>query len=579
MPKLPPEKIDKSRVIEILLQIATLLELKNENVFKIRAFENAARVLEGCPSDLTALVETGELETLKGIGKGSISKIVRELYETGKSRDFEDLCKGFPDTLFELFRIPGLGAKRIKIMYDKLGIKSIAALTTACQKGKLQDLDGFGKKIEEKILQGIETLKKSEGRFLIDTAREEAKKLLTYLEKQKGIQKIELAGSIRRHKEVIRDIDILVNAKDPLAIHEAFVHYPGTSSVVAHGETKSSITLKIGMNCDLRTVTEKEFPYALYYFTGSKEHNVAVRTIAKKKNIKVNEYGLFKGTRLIPCKDESEIFEKLGLHYVPPEARENSGEVEWVAKREFPRLVEEKDIRGVFHVHSTYSDGVASLEAMIGTAEKMELEYVGISDHSQSAKYAGGLEPERVKKQWKELDLLQKKFKIRIFKGIESDILGDGKLDYHEDILSGFDFVIGSIHSRFNMPEKEMTERICRAMGSKHLTFVGHPTGRLLLKRTGYSLDMEKLLNTAKKFGVVIEINSDPNRLDLDWRICQMAKKKAVLTSINPDAHSIEAMGYVTYGVGIARKGWLEKKDVVNTLPLSDMEKFLKKRK
>ncbi len=571
------QTIDKSQAIEILREIAILLELKNENVFKIRAFENAARVLEGTPSDLKTLIETKELENLKGIGE-HISKIIHDLYEKEKSVDYEKLRKGFPDSLFELFRIPGLGAKRIKVLYEKLHVKSVGELEYACKENRLLDLDGFGAKSQEKILEGIGLVKKSQGHFRIDFALAEFRKLVQYLKKQKGIMKIEVAGSLRRRKEIIKDIDILVTAKDAEAIHNAFIRYPEVQSVAAHGDTKSSIVLKSGINCDLRTVAEDEFPYALYYFTGSKEHNVAVRTLAKKKNIKINEYGLFKGTRKIACKDEAEIFAAAGLHYIPPEARENQGEIEWAVKKEFPPLVEQNQIRGVFHVHSTYSDGVASLEDMVAQAQKMGWDYVGISDHSQSAKYARGLEPERVKKQWKEIEVLQKRFKIRIFRGIESDILGDGKLDYPDSILAQFDFVIGSVHSRFNLPEKEMTTRIARAMENKYLTFVGHPTGRLLLAREPYPVDLQKLIDLAKKMDVVMELNANPHRLDLDWRMCRYAKEKKVLMSINPDAHSVEGLGDVTYGVGIARKGWLEKKDVVNALPLPEIEKFLKKR-
>lgn len=573
------EKIDRAKAVEILEEISLILELKGENVFKVRAFSNAARVLEGQSSDLKALIETGELEKLKGIGKGSISKILHALYEKGKSADYEDLRKGFPESLFELFRIPGLGAKRVKQLYEQLHIQSPGELEYACRENRLLDLEGFGRKMQEKILEGIGNLRKFAGQFLIDFASEEAEKLAAYLKKQKGILKIEIAGSLRRRKEIVKDIDILVSAKDPAAVHRAFLRYPQRETTLAEGEMKSSILLKSGIQSDLRTVTEKEFPYALYYFTGSKEHNVAVRTIAKKKNMKVNEYGLFKGNRLIPCQDESGIFKALGLDYVPPEARENTGEIEWVSKKKFPELVEEKDIRGIFHVHSDQSDGTAPLEAMIGAAEKMGFEYVGISDHSQSAKYARGLEPERVKKQWKEIEALQKKFRIRIFRGIESDILPDGGLDYPDALLSGFDFVIGSIHSRFRMPEPEMTRRIQRAMQNKHLTFVGHPTGRLLLARAGYSVNIPELLGTAAGEGVVMELNANPQRLDLDWRVLQAAKKKKVLVSINPDAHSLEGLRDVSYGVGIARKGWLEKKDVVNTMPLAGIEKFLQRRK
>lgn len=572
-------KIDKNQVIDILERIAILLELRDANVFKIRAFENAARILQGTSSDLETLIKTGELETLKGIGKGHIARILHELYETGHSRDHKELCKGFPETLFDLLRIPGLGAKRVRVLYVKLKIDSLEKLRAACEKDKLRNLEGFGAKSQENILRGLENLSKAAGQFLIETARAEAEKLVAHLKKGKGIRKIEIAGSIRRSKEIVKDIDILVTAENPAAVHQALIRYPGVKIVVAHGETKSSVTLSSGMNCDLRTVSETEFPYALYYFTGSKGHNVAVRTLAKKKGIKVNEYGLFRGSRLIPCKEEADIFKTMGLHYIPPEARENTGEVEWAQKRPFPPLVEEKDIRGVFHVHSTYSDGVASLEDMIRTAEKMGLDYVGISDHSQSARYAGGLQIERVKKQWKEIDQLQKKFKVRIFKGIESDILADGSLDYPEPILAGFDFIIGSIHSRFNLPEKEMTERLRRAVENKYLTFMGHPTGRLLLKRAGFRFDMPKIFEAMVDAGVVMEVNAQPERLDLDWRHCHAAKARGVKFSIHPDAHSLEGMHLVPFGVGIARKGWLEKKDVVNTLPLAAMEKFLRTRR
>lgn len=571
-------KIEKEQAAGVLREISYLLELKNENIFKIRAFDNASRVLEGNPNSLKHLIETGELENLKGIGKG-ISAILHDLFQKGRSKDYDDLKKEFPKGIFELFQIPGLGAKRIKVLYDTLKIKSVTELERACTANKLTALAGFGDKSQEKILEGIRHFQKSSGQFLISAAKAEAEKFLAYLKKQPGVSKAEIAGSIRRHKEVIRDIDILISAKVPAKIHAAFLKYPGVEAVVAHGDTKSSVTLKSGMNCDLRTVTDEEFPYALYYFTGSKEHNVAVRTLAKKKKIKINEYGLFRASRLIRCRDESEIFKAVGLHDIPPEARENTGEIEWAMDKEFPRLVCEEDLRGVFHVHSTYSDGVGTLEDMIAEAERMGLEYVGISDHSQSAKYAKGLEPERVRKQWKEIDRLQKRFKIRIFKGTESDILGDGGLDYPDRLLSGFDFVIGSVHSRFNLPEKEQTERICRAMENKYLTMIGHPTGRLLLSRDAYPLDLGKVMDHAQKCGAVLELNAHPQRLDLDWRVMRDVKKQGVRLSINPDAHSLEGMKDISYGIGIARKAWLEKKDVVNTLSLPEMEKFLRRKR
>lgn len=573
------QMVDKETVVQILEEIATLLELKNENIFKIRAYHNAARMLEGQPEDLKTLIETGRLEELKGIGP-AISEKIRELFAKGKLKYYEELRKSFPAGVFDMLQIQGLGPKRVKILYDKLKIKSIAQLEKAARENKLLKLEGFGEKTEENILQGIGRLKKSAGQFLISTAQKEAREFVDYLKKQKGIERIEIAGSIRRHKEVVKDIDILVTARDSARVHDAFTKYSLVDNVIAHGDTKSSVTLKSGMNCDLRTVSEKEFPFALYYFTGSKEHNVEMRTIAKRAGYKINEYGLFKGNRLVPCRDEAEIFKKFGFHYIPPELREGEGELEAAKKGELPRLVELEDIRGVFHVHSTYSDGVASLEDMIATAQKLGYEYVGISDHSQSAKYARGLEPSRLKAQRKEIDKLARKYsKIRIFWGTESDILVDGKLDYPDSVLEEFDFIIGSIHSHFILPEKEQTNRILRAMDSKYLTFVGHLTGRLLLSREGYALDQVRIIDGAKEKDVTIELNANPHRLDLDWRYGPYAKKQGVRVSINPDAHSMDALRDMVYGVGIARKGWFEKKDVVNTMPVSEIEKFLKRRR
>ncbi|MBI3999254.1 MAG: DNA polymerase/3'-5' exonuclease PolX, partial [Candidatus Omnitrophica bacterium] len=399
------------------------------------------------------------------------------------------------------------------------------------------------------------------------------------LRKSKDIIRLEVAGSLRRHKEIVHDIDILISTKRPISIHEVFTSYPPVDQVLAKGETKSSVILKSGLQADLRTVTDTEFPYALHHFTGSKEHNVTMRTLAKRMGLKISEYGIFKGNRLISCKDEADIFKVFGLKYIPPELRENMGEIESAKNGKLPKLIEPKDIKGIFHVHSTYSDGMNSLEEMIRRAEKLGYEYVGISDHSKTAVYANGLSEERLKKQHKELDQLEKKFrKIRIFRGIESDILQDGSLDYSDKVLDSFDFVIGSIHSRFGMSEKEMTQRICRAMAHPRMTLLGHPTGRLLLGRAGYAFDYEAIFETASKTGVTIELNANPQRLDLDWRFCRDAKAKSIRLCVNPDAHSLEGLGDVMYGVGIARKGWLEKKDVLNTMSVSEIGKFLESR-
>ena len=570
--------MDNKTVAEILEETAEILEIKGANPFRIRAYHNAARIVEGLTQDIGEFVKAGALREIKGIGEG-LASLITELVKTGKSKEHQKLKKSLPSGLLELLDIPGVGPKRAKVLYEKLKIKSIEALKTACEENRLLKLEGFGEKSQFKILEAIEHHAKTKGYFLISQALDESGKFVSYLKKSRDVLQIEVAGSIRRQKEIVHDADILIGTRKSASVHKRFMSYPEIDHVLAHGETKSSVILKSGLQVDLRTVSEREFPYALYYFTGSKEHNVAVRTIAKRMGLKVSEYGIFKGKRLIPCKDESDIFKIFGLRYVPPELRENMGEIEAAKKGKLPDLIEEKDIKGIFHVHSTYSDGVTPLEEMVARAEALGYQYVGISDHSKTAVYANGLSEERVKKQHQEISRLQKKFKIRIFRGIESDILADGLLDYSDKVLESFDFVIGSIHSRFNMPEREMTKRILRAMAHPAMTILGHPTGRLLLGRAGYSIDYEAVFEGAKKHGVAIELNANPQRLDLDWRVCKEARLKGIRLSINPDAHSLDGLEDVAYGVGIARKGWLGKKDVLNTKSLSEMEKYLKERK
>lgn len=570
--------MDNKEIARVLEEIAELMEIKGENPFKVRAYHNGARIVEGLAQDVAELVEKGTLREIKGIGEG-LSSAIAELVEKGECAQHKQLKKSLPAGLLEILEIPGVGPKRAKVLFDKLKIKSVSSLEKACQTGKLLKLDGFGEKSQANILEAIKHHNKTKGFFLISQAVEDSGKFVNYLKKKQGILKIEVAGSVRRAKEIVHDVDILVATTKHKAVHEAFEKYPEVVQVLAQGETKSSVILKSGIQADLRTVTAKEFPCALYYFTGSKEHNVATRTMAKKIGIKINEYGLFRGNRLLPCKDESDIFKTLGLRYIPPELRENSGEIEAAKKGTLPKLLEARDVKGVFHVHTTESDGTASLDDMVRAAADLGYEYVGISDHSKTAVYANGLSEERVKKQHEAMDRLQKKFKqIRIFRGIESDILADGSLDYSEKILNSFDFVIGSVHSRFNMPEKEMTRRIIRAMDHPQMTIWGHPTGRLLLGRAGYAVDFDAIFETARKHGVAIEINANPQRLDLDWRLLRSAKSKGVRFAIDPDAHSTEGVNDTTFGIGIARKGWLERSDILNTMSAREMEKFLKRR-
>ncbi len=579
--------MDNKTIAEILDEIGTFLELIGENPFKCRAYHNASRIVAGLTSEVEELIKSGEIKKVKGIGEGITEKL-KELVETGKLEYYESLKNSLPAGLLEMLRIPGLGPKRVKILYDRLKIDTVEKLKEAAEAKKLENLEGFGAKIEENILKGIEILKKHSDKFLYPVAKESAERIVEYLKKNTDIKKIEIAGSLRRKKEVIGDIDILacIKKKKTESVMDSFVKHPDVLNIVAHGDTKSSVVLKNGINCDLRVVKEEEFPFALAYFTGSKEHNVEMRSLAKKFGLSLNEYGFTeinngnKKNRISKIKflDEADIYKALKLQYIPPELRENQGEIEAAASGKLPNLIEEEDIKGTFHCHTNYSDGVNTIAEMAEAARKLNWEYIGIAEHSKSAGYAGGLDDETVKQQIAEIDNLNKSFKnFRIFKGIEVDIFPDGKLDFSDKILSMFDFVICAVHSKFNMSEKDMTKRIISGMKNKYVTMLAHPTGRLLLEREPYPVNMKEILKAAADMGKIIEINAHPLRLDLDWRWCKFAKELGLKISINPDAHNVKSLTDVYYGVGIARKGWLEKSDVINTLHLKDVINYLKK--
>ena len=491
---------------------------------------------------------------------------------TGSLKYHQDLRKKFPDSLFELFDIPGLGAKRIKTLYEDVGIKSLDDLEKACNEDRIAQLKGFGEKSQSKILEGIAFARQHEGQHLIHHARAEADRILEHLKKSKSVIRIEVAGSLRRCKEVVKDIDIIASSESPKTLMNRFVEIEGVARVTGHGDTKSSIVLESGIAADLRVVSDAQFPYALHHFTGSKEHNVAMRQRAKERGLKMNEYGLFdEDEKNVKCKDETAIFKKLNLPFIPPEMREDYGELEL---KKTPDLIEQKDLVGVVHCHSTYSDGKATIEAMAKASKKLGYKYFGLADHSQSAAYAGGLREAAVKKQHKEIDELNEKLKgIRILKGIESDIRADGSLDYPAKVLKQFDFIVASVHSNLNMNEAEATKRVLNAIKDPHTTILGHPTGRLLLQREGYPLKWDKIFEACAKHRVAIEINANPRRLDIDWRLIKRAKDEhGVKFSIGPDAHSEKGLEDVQYGVGIARKGWLTADDVINCL---DADGFL----
>ncbi|RCK75175.1 MAG: DNA polymerase X family [Ignavibacteriae bacterium] len=577
--------MDNKTIAEILDDIGTFLELTGENPFKCRAYHNASRIVAGLTTEVEELIKSGEIKNVKGIGEGIAEKL-KELVETGKLEYYESLKKSLPSGLLDILKIPGLGPKRVKFLYDKLKIDTIEKLKEAAETKKLEKLDGFGTKIAENILKGIEILKKHSEKFLFPVAKESADRIVEHLKKNKDIKRIEIAGSLRRKKEIIGDIDILVSIKkkDTKSVMDTFVNHPDVVSVTAHGDTKSSVVLKSGINCDLRVVKEEEFPFALAYFTGSKEHNVEMRSLAKKFGLSLNEYGFTeintgKKIKKLECKDETDIYKSLKLEYIPPELRENQGEIEAAASGKLPFLIEEKDIKGTFHCHTNYSDGVNTIAEMAEAAQNLKWEYIGIAEHSKSAGYAGGLDDDSVKQQIAEIDELNKNFKnFRIFKGIEVDIFPDGRLDFSDKILSMFDFVICAVHSKFNMSEKDMTRRIITGMKNKYVTMLAHPTGRLLLEREAYPVNMKEILKAAADMGKIVEINAHPLRLDLDWRWCKFAKELGIKISINPDAHNVKSLTDVYYGVGIARKGWLERTDVINTLHLKEVVKYLNKK-
>jgi DNA polymerase (family 10) len=555
--------LTKHDVVACLDEIALLLELCGENPFKARSYTNVARQIEQLEDDLAVLAAEKRLREIKGVGE-ALEKKLEELINTGCMQYHAELRARFPLTLFELFRIPSLGAKRIKVLYDALGVKSLGELEYACHENRLIGLKGFGPRMQEKLLEGIAFTQRQSGLHLFDKAYDEGERLLALLKAHPEVQRVAVAGSLRRRKEIIKDIDLVASSRNPQAVMDAFVHADGVASVTGHGDTKSSVVLAAGMAADLRVVSDEQFPYTLCHFTGSKEHNVGLRQRAREWGLKLNEYGLFRNGENIPCADETALYAALDLPFIPPELREDRGELDL---HETPRLVEREDLKGLVHIHTTYSDGKATLDQMVEAAKSLGYAYIAIADHSQSAAYAGGLSPARVAEQQTAIDALNEKVTgIRILKGIESDIRMDGSLDYEQDVLDTFDFVIASIHSKLEMTEDEATARVVRAIEQPSTTILGHPTGRLLLARQGYPLDFEKVFDACRANHVAVEINASPQRLDLDWRHIRRAKEKGLKLCIGPDAHSVEAIGKVFNGVAIARKGWLGPEDLLNAL-------------
>lgn len=575
--------MDKSEVAAILEEIALLLELQGENPFRANAYAKAGRAIAQLETNIADIVNAGTLDEIAGIGETLREKITT-LVTTGKLPFYEDLEAKTPPGWLQMLRLPGMGPKKVKALSDSLGIDDLKKLKAACESGAIAKLKGFGAKTQKNILEGLAFIDQMGNRVRLDQAMMIAEPVLAFLKNLPGVKRVELCGSVRRRKETIKDIDILVSSDDAAPIMEAFVKLPNVQKVIGHGETKSSVMFagadahssRVLINADLRVVSDSQFPFALNYFTGSKEHNVRMRQRAIDYGWKLNEYELAGTPKSMKFKDEADIYKALDLDYVAPELREDTGEIDAAVGHALPALLELKDITGVFHNHTTWSDGSASLEQMAQAARALGYKYLGIADHSRSLNVANGLSVERVRAQQEEIDALNAKLNgFRLFKGTECDILADGSLDYDDEILATFDYVVASVHTHFNQPLEEMTARIIKAIEHPAVTMLGHATGRLLLRRDAYKVDLDAVLQAAARTGTMIEINANPYRLDLDWVHCKRAKALGVMLVINPDAHAPDELAYTRFGVDVARRGWLEKQHVFNTRTLAEVKKFL----
>jgi len=578
--------MDKDQVAAVLGDIAVLLELKGENPFKSRAYLNAARALESLGEPLQKLVAENRLGDIPGIGE-SLQKKITELVTTGKLVYYEELKAATPPGLVAMLDIPGIGPKKIKTVHDELGIETVEQLEAACRDGRVATLKGFGEKTATRICEGIARRRTYASKHLIRDVLPLAESLLDALRAHPDVIRCSTAGSLRRHREIVGDLDLLASSKLPTVVLEDFTRQPGILNVIAKGETKASVLLTGGIQSDLRVVSDSEFPFALLYFTGSKEHNIVLRQRAIERGLRLNEYGLFRSkteTRdrllLVPCKTELEIFEQLGLHFIPPEMREDIGEVALAAQGPIGRLIEWTDLKGSLHNHSTWSDGRQRPQDLAKTMCELGLAYWAITDHTKSSFQANGLDEQRVRQQLKEIrqvndELASEGISFRLLTGAEVDILRDGRLDFPDDLLAELDVVVASLHQSFNQPEPEITQRFIAAARNPYVHILGHLTGRLLLEREPYKVDQRAIIDACAETGTWIELNASPYRLEMDWRLWPYAKAKGVKCVINCDAHRFEHAGHLRLGAGIARKAGLTRDDVINTLPLPALQKEL----
>jgi len=574
--------MDKDQIAAILVEIGTLLELKGENPFKTRAYHNAARILETLEEPLDKIIAEQRLGDLKGIGE-ALQKKITELATTGKLAYYDELKASVPPGLRDILDVPGVGPKKIKVLYDELGIDTVEKLEAACQDGRVAALKGFGEKTALNICEGIHRRRAYASKHLLSDALLRAEALLDDLRSHPDVIRCSEGGSLRRRREIIGDIDLLVSSKAPVAVIDFFVQQPGVLNVIARGDTKASVLLEGGIQSDLRVVSDAEFPFALMYFTGNKEHNIVMRQRAIERGLRLNEYGLFRSqeeTRdpklRLPCRTEEDVFGELGLHYIPPEMREDLGEIALAEKEPLPRLLEWSELKGSLHNHSTWSDGVQTPEQIAKAMREMGLAYWAITDHSKTSIQANGLDAARLREQLKEVrrinrQLADEGIDFRLLTGTEVDILAEGKLDFPDDLLAELDVVVASAHQRLALDEAQNTDRIIRAVQNKYVHMLGHLTGRLLLEREPQKVNVRAVIDACAATGTWIELNATPDRFDMDWRHWPYARGKGVKCVINCDAHRFEHVGFLRLGADIARKGWLTKADVINTLPLDKL--------
>lgn len=573
---------------KIFYDIANYLEME-EVAFKPYAYQKVAITLESLEEDIEEVYKQGGLKALEripGVGK-NIARKIEEYLKTGRIKYYEKLKKKTPINLEEIIAVEGMGPRKAKILYQKLGIRNLKDLEKAAKVHKIAPLFGFGEKIEKNILEGIAFLKRSKGRFLLGDIMPIVKEVLEELKGLKEVKEISVAGSVRRMKETIGDIDILISIKPAYAkasagkIMDFFVSLEGVIKIWSKGPTRSSVRMKDGFDMDLRVVPIKSYGSALQYFTGSKEHNIATRRIAINKGLKLNEYGVFRGSKMIAGKTEKEVYKAIGLPWIPPEMRENEGEIEAALEGELPKIIDYQDIRGDLHCHSNWDGGANPIEEMAKAAQKRGYEYLGISDHTKFLRIEHGLNEKQLAQQREEIDKLNKKFQVSGFKfqvlqGAETNILNDGSIDIKDEALKKLDYVIAGIHSSMKMEKEKMTERIIRAMRNPHVDIISHPTGRIIQRRDEYQIDFEKILRAAKEFGVILEINSYPERLDLKDAYIRRAKEAGVKMAINTDSHHKDQLRFIEFGISQARRGWAEKKDIINTQPLNKLLKFFR---